>query len=80
MNSLLNRSLETGEVLEMIYMSNKGQLSQRQIKVLEVSDDSIQKFCYLQTGSEYSNLQTSYRLEQSDQTIIKEHSQCITVN
>ncbi|MFF2449391.1 hypothetical protein ACFVSW_20315 [Neobacillus sp. NPDC058068] len=47
MNVLLNRALETGEVLEMIYMSEKGELSQRRIKVLDISDGSIRALCML---------------------------------
>jgi predicted DNA-binding transcriptional regulator YafY len=47
MNVLLKRALETGEVLEMIYMSEKGQLSQRKIKVIEISSGSIRAFCML---------------------------------
>ena len=47
MNVLLKRALETGEVVEMIYMSEKGELSQRRIRVLEVSSGSIRAFCLL---------------------------------
>jgi len=38
--SLLNAA-ETGERLEMIYMSEKGKISQRIIKVLNVEEGSI---------------------------------------
>jgi len=47
MNVLLNRALETGEVLELIYLSEKGEISQRRIKVLEISSGSIRAFCLL---------------------------------
>jgi predicted DNA-binding transcriptional regulator YafY len=47
MNCLLNRAAETGGLIEMIYISEKGELSQRKIKVFEVSSDSISAFCLL---------------------------------
>jgi predicted DNA-binding transcriptional regulator YafY len=47
MNVLIKRALETGEVLEMIYMSEKGELSQRKINVLEISKGSIRAYCML---------------------------------
>ena len=47
MNVLLKRALETSEVHEMIYMSEKGELSKRRIRVLEISSESIQAFCLL---------------------------------
>jgi predicted DNA-binding transcriptional regulator YafY len=47
MNVLLNRALQTGEVLEMIYMSEKGEISQRRIRVLSISFGSIRAFCML---------------------------------
>lgn len=47
MNALLRRALETGEVLEIIYISEKGELTQRKIKVLSISDGSVRAFCLL---------------------------------
>jgi len=47
MNVLLKRAVETGEMLEMIYLSEKGELSQRKIKVLAFSNESIRAFCML---------------------------------
>jgi predicted DNA-binding transcriptional regulator YafY len=47
MNVLIKKAAETGEVLEMIYMSEKGVLSQRRIKILELSAGSIRAFCLL---------------------------------
>jgi len=51
MNVLLKRAVETGELLEMIYMSNNGELSQRRIKILAISDESIRAFCYTRKQS-----------------------------
>lgn len=47
MNVLLRRALETGELLEMIYISEKGEISQRIIKVLAITNGSIRAFCLL---------------------------------
>jgi predicted DNA-binding transcriptional regulator YafY len=49
MNVLLKRALDTGEVLEMIYLSEKGEISQRKIRVLEISAGSIRAFCMLRS-------------------------------
>lgn len=46
MKGLLIRSIETGEKLEMIYQSNKGDLTQRVIKVEKVGEDSFRAYCF----------------------------------
>ncbi|MGG4039878.1 WYL domain-containing protein [Heyndrickxia ginsengihumi] len=46
MKGLLMRAAESGERLEMIYMSAKGDISQRVIKVLHVSSESLKAYCY----------------------------------
>lgn len=47
MNSLLKRAVETGDILEMIYMSNQGEISHRRIKVMQVSVGKFTAYCYL---------------------------------
>jgi predicted DNA-binding transcriptional regulator YafY len=47
MKGLLERAVESGEVLEMIYLSGKGDISQRKIKVIEVSLVAIIGYCLL---------------------------------
>lgn len=47
MNYLLKKAAESGEILEMIYLSNKGEISQRRIKVISVSEQTFTAFCYL---------------------------------
>ncbi|MBO0962457.1 hypothetical protein J1P26_22445 [Neobacillus sp. MM2021_6] len=49
MNVLLDRAVETGEVLEMIYLSDKGEISQRRIRILEISIGSFRAFCLLRS-------------------------------
>lgn len=46
MNGLLKRSLESGEILEMIYLCNKNEISQRKIKVIEIYADTFRAFCF----------------------------------
>lgn len=47
MNGLLKRSLESGELLEMIYLSDKNQLTQRKIKVIEIYSDTFRALCFV---------------------------------
>ncbi|MFE8700454.1 hypothetical protein ACFYKX_07505 [Cytobacillus sp. FJAT-54145] len=46
-NGLLERSLRENIVLEMIYLSNQNQITQRRIIVRENKDSSFRAFCYL---------------------------------
>jgi predicted DNA-binding transcriptional regulator YafY len=36
------------EFVDMMYISNDGRISQRRIKVLEVSNNSFRAYCFLQ--------------------------------
>jgi predicted DNA-binding transcriptional regulator YafY len=47
MKGLLENAVESGEILEMIYLSDKGEISQRRIKVIEVSPGIISGYCML---------------------------------
>lgn len=47
MNGLLKRALDTGQILEMIYMTDKGELSQRKVKVIKISPGAIKAYCFL---------------------------------
>lgn len=53
MKGLLLRALESGEVLEMIYQSDKGELSQRRIKVLDITNGTIKAFCLLRNRQRF---------------------------
>lgn len=46
MKGLLTRSLETQHPIEVIYMNSKGQMSQRTIRVLAVTDQYVKAYCY----------------------------------
>ncbi|MBN6888958.1 putative DNA-binding transcriptional regulator YafY [Cytobacillus horneckiae] len=47
MKGLLTRAANRREELEMIYLDNKGNISQRRIKVLSVYDESFRAYCYV---------------------------------
>lgn len=46
MIGLLNRTAGTSEKLEMIYLSNNNQMSQRVIRVISVSGSIVKAYCY----------------------------------
>lgn len=46
MKGIILRSASNGELLEMIYQDNKGNISQRRVKVLSVNDESFRAYCY----------------------------------
>ena len=46
MKGLLTRSLESQQPIEVIYMNSKGEISQRTIRVLSVTDLHVKAYCY----------------------------------
>ncbi|PKR82446.1 WYL domain-containing protein [Heyndrickxia camelliae] len=46
MKSLLMRAVEYDEKLEMIYQSNKGEITQRIVKVEKVGEDYLRAYCF----------------------------------
>ncbi len=46
MKGIFLRASSNGELLEMIYQDNKGNISQRRVKVLSVNDESFRGYCY----------------------------------
>ena len=40
-------SMKTNQVFEMIYMKNNGEISKRRLKVLSVSKETFQAYCFL---------------------------------
>jgi len=46
MKRLLLNAAETSEKLEMIYISNKGEITQRVIKVEKVGEEYFRAYCY----------------------------------
>jgi predicted DNA-binding transcriptional regulator YafY len=46
MKGILNRAFESGEILTMIYMDDKGQLSQRRIRIRTINDNQFSAYCF----------------------------------
>ena len=46
MTNLINRSFMDKKPIEIIYLNNKGEITQRVIRVTNTSDDSIKAYCY----------------------------------
>lgn len=46
MKGLLLNAVESGEKLEMIYQSKKGEITQRVIKVEKVGEDYFRAYCF----------------------------------
>ncbi len=42
---MVNLRNRINEVMEMIYISNKGELSKRRVKVLSVQEDAFRAYC-----------------------------------
>lgn len=47
MRRILERSVNYGEVLEMMYLAADGTISKRRIKVLQVGGLSFRAYCFL---------------------------------
>ncbi|SES35318.1 transcriptional regulator [Psychrobacillus sp. OK032] len=41
------KSLEHGNIAEMIYMKDSGEISKRKVKVLSVDDSTFKAYCFL---------------------------------
>lgn len=46
MKCLLKRAVANGEVLEMIYLNCKGEISQRRIKITKLNEESFSAYCF----------------------------------
>lgn len=46
MNGLLKRAALKSETLEMIYQNNKGEISHRVIKIINLKDESFFAYCF----------------------------------
>ncbi|MYL71705.1 hypothetical protein GLW00_12630 [Halobacillus litoralis] len=46
MNGVLRRGLEEKQQLELIYMADKGKISQRVIRVVSIKEETVLAYCY----------------------------------
>ena len=47
MRILLVRALNNSQAVDMIYMNNKGLISQRRVKVISVHEETFQSYCFV---------------------------------
>jgi len=43
----LSKSMHYGQIVEVMYISNSGEITKRRIKVLKLQGDSFQAYCFL---------------------------------
>lgn len=43
----LIKSIERGQIMEMMYLAKDGSVSQRRIKILQVEGEMFQAYCFL---------------------------------
>ncbi|WP_366518562.1 hypothetical protein [uncultured Psychrobacillus sp.] len=46
MRIIILKSMKANQLSEMIYMKHNGEISKRRVKVLSVSKDSFQAYCF----------------------------------
>lgn len=47
MRESLSKSMHYGQIVEVMYISNSGEITKRRIKVLKLYGDSFQAYCFL---------------------------------
>ena len=47
MKESLSKSMHYGQIVEVMYISNSGEITKRRIKVLKLQGDSFQAYCFL---------------------------------
>lgn len=47
MKAQLLKAFQRQQLIEMMYMSNDGTISKRRVKILKMSGDSFQAYCFL---------------------------------
>lgn len=46
MEKIIKRAVRTGEKIEIIYLSKDHRLSQRVIKIVAITDQTVKAYCY----------------------------------
>lgn len=57
MREMLQRCLVSGKRLEMIYLSDKGEFSQRMIKLISLDEKTVTAFCYFRRSKRIFKLE-----------------------
>lgn len=46
MERIIKRAVQTGEKIEIIYLSKDSRISQRVIKIVAITDQTVKAYCY----------------------------------
>lgn len=46
MKKQLTKALNRSQLVDMVYMAKSGEITKRRLKIIKVSDDSFQAFCF----------------------------------
>jgi predicted DNA-binding transcriptional regulator YafY len=69
-NKVLKWSLDDGKCIDMIYLGENGNITQRRIRILELSDRYIKAYCYLRKSKrvfKYDNILSVAFIKQKHQ-------------
>ncbi|KIL45195.1 transcriptional regulator [Jeotgalibacillus soli] len=73
MKNKMLHAMESNQVVEMIYLSNSGQISQRRINVLKVNEGFMVAYCFLrktQRAFSYNNILSFVPVIQKEKMVI----------
>ena len=73
MKNKLLYAMEKNQVVEMIYLSNSGQISQRRINILKVNETSVVAYCLLRKTHRtfsYNNILSFVPVIQKEKMVI----------
>lgn len=60
---LLEKSIKQNQLVNMVYMSKKGQITQRKIKALKMNEEQLHAFCFLRQDKRTFNINNILALE-----------------
>lgn len=63
MRRLLERAIDHHQLINMVYQSKEGQITQRRIKVLMVKNGQLHAFCFLRQAKRTFNMDNILALE-----------------
>lgn len=73
MKAQILKAFKHQQVIEMMYMANDGGISQRRVKVLRVSGESFQAYCFLRREKrtfKMENVLSAYPIMKKERMIV----------
>ena len=73
MKTQILKAFKHQQVIEMMYMANDGGISQRRVKVLRVSGESFQAYCFLRREKrtfKMENVLSAYPVMKKERMIV----------